>query len=67
MPVVCTQLRNLIKIAKVCKVSSCEPRDKLRRSLGLQQSAPVCCLTDGCVTMLSGIQGCELSDLAPIL
>jgi len=35
-----------------------------RWSFCLQQSAPACGLTHGCVTMRSDSQGCELSDFA---
>jgi len=55
-----------------CEVSSRSPwfakraimnlSDVSKRSFCLQQSAPTCGLTDGCVTMLSGSKGCELSD-----
>jgi len=60
-----------------CKISSRSPRfakgairnlsDVLRRRLCLQQPAPVCALTHGCVTMLSGSQACELSHIDLIL
>jgi len=53
-----------------CKISSMSPRfakrpftnlsDVSRRRLCLQQPAPACGLTQGCVTMLSDSQGCEL-------
>jgi len=39
----------------------------LRRRLCLQQPAPACGLTHGCVTMLSDSQGCELSSFVLIL
>jgi len=41
--------------------------DVLRRRLCLQQPAHACGLTDGCVTMLSDSQGCELSHVVLIL
>jgi len=41
--------------------------DVLRQRLCLQQPAPACALTDGCVTMLSDSQGCELSHFVLIL
>jgi len=41
--------------------------DILRCRLCLQQPAPGCGLTDGCVTMLSDSQGCELSNFVLIL
>jgi len=60
-----------------CKISSRSPRfakrpitnlsDISRRRLCLQQPAPACALTDGCVTMLSGSQACELSHFDLIL
>jgi len=60
-----------------CKISSRSPRfakgavknlsDVLRRCLCLQQPAPECALTDGCVTMLSDSQACELSHFVLIL
>jgi len=59
-----------------CKISSRSPRyakrattnisDILRRRLCLQQPAPACGLTHGCVTMLSDSQGCELSHFVHI-
>jgi len=60
-----------------CKISSRSPSlakeavmnlsDVLRRRLCLQQPAPACASTDGCVTMLSDSQACELSHFVPIL
>jgi len=60
-----------------CKISSRSPRfakraitnlsDVLRRRLCLQQPVLACALTDGCVTMLSGSQACELSHFDHIL
>jgi len=60
-----------------CKVSSRSSRfakgaitnlsNVIRRRLCLQQSAPACGLTDGCVTMLSDSQACELSHFVLIL
>ena len=39
----------------------------LNRRLFLQQPVPACWLTDGCVTMLSDSQGCELFHFVLIL
>jgi len=60
-----------------CKISSRSPSfakgaitnlsDVSRRRLCLQQQAPVCGLTHGCVTMLSGSHACELSHFDFIL
>jgi len=57
-----------------CKISSRSPRlakgaitnfcDILRSRLCLQQPAPAYSLTDGCVTMLSDSQACELSHVS---
>jgi len=41
--------------------------DVLRRHLCLQHPAPAYGLTDGCVTMLSDSQACELSHFVLIL
>jgi len=57
------QLRNIIKIAKVRKVTS----DILRRSFYFQQSVLAWGLTDGHVIMLSDSHGCVLSGFALIL
>ena len=61
----------------ISKISSRSPRfakgaianlsDVLRRRLSLQQPAPACALTHGCVTMLSGSQACENSHFDLIL
>jgi len=53
MPVVDTQLQNLIKVTKVRKENNYEPYDVLNRRLCLRQPVPACSLTHGCVTMLS--------------
>jgi len=60
-----------------CKISSRSPRfakgaianisDVLRRRLCLQQPAPVCGLTDVCVTTFSDSQACELSHFVLIV
>jgi len=43
------------------------PSDVFRRCLCLHQPAPACASTDGCFTMLSDSQACELSHFVLIL
>jgi len=67
MPVAVTQLQILIKITKVRREQLRTLVTFLRCRLCLQQPAPACGLTDGCVTMLSDSQACELSYFVLIL
>jgi len=61
MPAAGAQLRNLIKIRNVRKESIIKNlSDVLMWSFGLEQSAPACGLTHGCVTMILVSQSCEL-------
>jgi len=67
MPATATQLRNLMKIAMAPKRIFINTGNVFRWNYCLQQSAPVCGLTDGGVTMLTSSQGCKLSNFALIL
>jgi len=58
----CQSLITTSKISpRFTKRATANISDVLRRRLCLQQPAPACGLTHGCVTMLSDTQGCELS------